>query len=393
MSKILQTKEKLSLIENATDIAAEGIIITDAQIPGNPIIYANEGFERLTGYPKEYVKNKNCRFLQGKDTDPQSIDEIRQAIREEQEITVELLNYRKDGTPFWNRLSITPLKNKDGTVTHFVGVQSDITELKNTKDELESANRKLQKFHKEMINELEQAKLAQEFILPQDISDTEEIRIATKFVPLSQIGGDFFDIVKVSQSAYGFLIADVTGHGIPAALLTFMSSNTFKDVSQGEYSTEKVIDNTNARLFGNMPVGTFVSMFYAIYDITKRELGYTQAGHPPGLLIRPRNKEVIQLVTEGMLVGIFPQEDVRFGEKKVEFYCGDKLLLFTDAITEAFENNGNILDMEDLKSFVKTNIYLPIDELLEEVYTFGLQFSGQEVYHDDATLIGFEVLK
>jgi PAS domain S-box-containing protein len=79
--------------------------------PDNPLIFANEGFERLTGYARQDVIGRNCRFLQGPDTDAHALNQIRQAIRDEQSCTVELLNYRKDGTPFWNRLSITHIRD------------------------------------------------------------------------------------------------------------------------------------------------------------------------------------------------------------------------------------------------------------------------------------------
>jgi len=387
----LRSIDQLYLIEKATDVAAEGIIITDALQPHNPIIYVNDGFVRITGFSKEEILGQNCRFLQGKDTNPQSIDLIRQAVREQREVIVELLNYRKDGTPFWNRLSITPLKDNAGKTTHFVGVQSDITELKSTRDKLEAANKELAKFHKEMIFELEQAKKAQEFILPSKLPSTKRVKIASKFVPLVHIGGDFYDVIELSEHTFGILIADVTGHGIPAALLTFMSAITFKNASPGVFSPKKVLSQTNEILFGQMPGGTFVSMFYLIYDSQKKELTFSQAGHPPGFLLRAQTKEVKKLTTEGMLIGIFPNDHVNFGEEKINLVPGDKIFLYTDAIIEAFSKKGEMFDLKDLESILNEHIDMPIDQLLEEVYQHGLEFSGKSNYDDDATLVGFEV--
>ena len=81
----------------------------------------------MTGYPVAEVLGRNCRFLQGPDTDPAAVAEIRAALAEDRECVVEILNYRKDGTTFWNRLSITPVRESSGEVTHFIGVQSDVT--------------------------------------------------------------------------------------------------------------------------------------------------------------------------------------------------------------------------------------------------------------------------
>ena len=95
----------LDLKDRALAAAAEGITISDPSLPDNPLIYVNSGFERITGYPAAAVLGKNCRFLQGPDTDPEAAAIIRQAVIEETECTVEILNYRRDGSSFWNRLS------------------------------------------------------------------------------------------------------------------------------------------------------------------------------------------------------------------------------------------------------------------------------------------------
>ena len=92
-------QDKLGLIERAMDATAEGIAISDASLPGNPVIVVNAGFERLTGYTAQEVVGRNCRFLQGPRSDPHTVRQIRQAIEQGTECTAELLNYRKDGTP------------------------------------------------------------------------------------------------------------------------------------------------------------------------------------------------------------------------------------------------------------------------------------------------------
>jgi PAS domain S-box-containing protein len=94
------------------------------------IVYANDGFLELTGYRREEVIRKNCRFLQGTETGEKPVAAIRDAIKAQQPVTEELRNYRKDGTMFWNRLTITPVRNEAGEVTHFLGFQEDISETK-----------------------------------------------------------------------------------------------------------------------------------------------------------------------------------------------------------------------------------------------------------------------
>ncbi len=111
-----------------------GIVISDARSFDNPIIYCNPAFTEITGYARDEVIGRNCRFLQGSDTDAKAVDRIRQSIRNGQEVRVVLKNYRKDGSLFWNDLTISPVRDASGIVTHFIGVQTDITERKQAEE-------------------------------------------------------------------------------------------------------------------------------------------------------------------------------------------------------------------------------------------------------------------
>ena len=128
--------ERLRLLDRAINAAGEGICITGPNEAGNPLVYVNHGFERLTGYPADEVLEQNMRFLQGADTDRTEVDRMRAAIDSEQEFTTELLNYRKDGTHFWNQISVTPVKDAADKVSHFVAVLQDITDRKQAQEAL-----------------------------------------------------------------------------------------------------------------------------------------------------------------------------------------------------------------------------------------------------------------
>ncbi|MGB8689678.1 MAG: PAS domain-containing protein [Microcoleus sp.] len=134
-----RTEEMLWLYNRAMAATSTGIAISDATKPGYPIIYCNPGFESMTGYQREEIIGKNCRFLQGNDTDPAAVETIRQALHNASECQVILKNYRLDGTAFWNALSISPLRDSKGKLTHFVGVQRDITEGKESEEALQKS--------------------------------------------------------------------------------------------------------------------------------------------------------------------------------------------------------------------------------------------------------------
>lgn len=129
-------EEELALRDRSINSATNGILIADARRPDVPTVYCNAAFEKITGYAKEEVVGRNCRFLQGQDHDQPDLDAIRQAIRDGTEGQAELRNYRKDGTVFWNEFYIAPVRDSQGTLTHFIGVQTDITRRKNQEAEL-----------------------------------------------------------------------------------------------------------------------------------------------------------------------------------------------------------------------------------------------------------------
>jgi len=138
--------ESHALLERAVDQAEIGITIADARTEEQPLIYANEGFARLTGYDVASAVGRNCRFLQGEETDPATVAALRSAIDDAEPLSVDLQNYRADGTRFWNRLDISPVFDDDGDLTHYLGFQREVTERKRLQTELREQNERLETF-------------------------------------------------------------------------------------------------------------------------------------------------------------------------------------------------------------------------------------------------------
>lgn len=117
-----------SILTEMLDNCVSGITLADPDEPDMPLVYVNSVFERMTGYSGDEVVGRNCRFLQGKATDQPEIDTLRQAIARRESVTVTLRNYRRDGSLFYNRLSLTPLTDPRGVLVYYMGVQYDVTE-------------------------------------------------------------------------------------------------------------------------------------------------------------------------------------------------------------------------------------------------------------------------
>jgi len=127
-----------ALFQQAAHALPHGLVISDMRQAGQPIVYANPAFLALTGYALDEVLGHNCNFLQDIATDSDTIEKIKQAIHEQKPFSGKLLNYKKDGSTFWNQLSMSPIFDKQRNLTHFVGIQTDISELVQAQNELKT---------------------------------------------------------------------------------------------------------------------------------------------------------------------------------------------------------------------------------------------------------------
>ena len=143
--KRIERDREMRIHHLAVRATSNGVVISDPTLDDNPIIYANPGFLKMSGYSEEEVVGRNCRFLQGPDTDDQTVQEIKNSVSNGESCRITLLNYRKDGTKFWNDLQVTPITDKAGNIVNYVGVQSDVTSQREIRKQLEAAKQKVER--------------------------------------------------------------------------------------------------------------------------------------------------------------------------------------------------------------------------------------------------------
>jgi PAS domain S-box-containing protein len=384
--------DQLALKDRALDVAAEGVTIADARLADRPLIYVNEGFERVTGYTAAETLGRNCRFLQGPGTDPAAVAEIRAAVAEERECIVEILNYRRDGTPFWNRLSITPVRNELGEVTHYIGIQSDVTVRREAENGLRRAKEALE-------HDLRLAVRVQQALLPPAELCLPGLRVARTFRPCADLAGDAVGVVAFAHGPVGLYLLDVSGHGVGAALLSFTLNHTLSPSAEGSLLIEddgqrlavvrpsRVAERLN-RQFPMDRTRQYFTFAYGVLDASQGRLDYVLAGHPAPILL-PRTGPPAPLHGRGLPIGMI--EHATFDDETVVLQPGDRLYFYTDGVTEALDASEQEFGALRLMNEIDRLRDRPLREGLDHVADLVQDWSGDHL-RDDVSLLAVERL-
>lgn len=236
-------------------------------------------------------------------------------------------------------------------------------------------------------DELETARQIQLSILPMEIPNMAQLDIAARYIPMSSVAGDFYDFMPIDEKRIGIMVADVSGHGMPAALVASMLKIAFAAQSANADEPAAVLSGLNQALCGKFR-GHYVTAGYAVIDTEKRVLRYAGAGHPP-LLLRERASGTVRNVLEnGLFLGYFP--NAQYSAVEIPFREGDCVVLYTDGVTESMDNSEEQFGEEGLKRFLEEHPEGPsakfVDGLLERVSQFTGRALGEDP-DDDLTLL------
>lgn len=254
-------------------------VVADAQQPDMPLIYASEGFYQMTGYGPDEVLGHNCRFLQGEGTDPKEVAKIREAVKKCEAVSVRLLNYRKDGTPFWNLLTMTPIKTPDGQLSKFVGVQVDVTSKTEGKAVNDHGGVPLLVKYDTRLRENVAKKIVDEVTSTVDAAEPGRATQGAKGSAPKAFPRVALDLATtVERIQQNFVICDPT---LPDCPIVF-ASDAFLELT--EYKREEVLGRNCRFLQG---AGTDQNTVAQIRDaiktgaeVTVRILNYTKTGRP-----------------------------------------------------------------------------------------------------------------
>ena len=229
-------------------------------------------------------------------------------------------------------------------------------------------------------NELEIARRIQTSILPEAMPELNGIQIAARYVPMSEVAGDFYDFLVVDDRRVGLLIADVSGHGVPAALVASMVKVAIAAQAEHAHDPAKVMAGLNSVLSGKLQ-GQFVTAAYLFLDMEARKASYSAAGHPPLLHYRAAEQSIHDVVENGLILGIMPFAS--YQSKEFTLDSGDRFLLYTDGVVEA-NQRGEEFGEERVKQ-----VLLQPLSAQDICRSLGTEISAwsEGIAHDDVTIV------
>lgn len=241
--------------------------------------------------------------------------------------------------------------------------------------------------------DLETAARIQQKILPQvfpPFPDHHEFSIYGEMHTAKEVGGDFYDFFFIDEKNLGFVIGDVSGKGVPASIYMAVSRTMLKAIASQIHDPGKCLDTVNTMLIPESDISTFVTVFYGVLNIETGEVRYCNGGHNLPYVMK-KNGSVKQIEnTDGLLLGKI--EPIYFETKSITLEPGDKIMMYTDGVTEAMDSEEEMYEEERLEKYLSNHLDVPLEKLLKGLVVDVLKFAGKAPQSDDVTMLVLEYL-
>lgn len=242
---------------------------------------------------------------------------------------------------------------------------------------------------KKIEHELTIARSIQQSFLPAGSPTIAGIDLAARTVPALQVSGDFYDFILLGEGKLGLVIADVSGKGMPAALLMALSCALIRVISSEDIDLHEVLEKTNLRIKEFATEGYFVTVFYGILDLSDKKLEYIRAGHNTPLLYRANFDEFVFLEGKGTGLGVW--ENISLETRRIELISGDILVLFTDGVTEAINQQNEEFGVNRLRHLVQKHQNESAADIIEKIYQEIENFVRGGPQFDDITVMVIKI--
>ncbi len=284
------------------------------------------------------------------------------------------------------------MKGLNCGATDFVKKPFDIPELiarVRSNANLRWLQRSLEEKQREIEKDLEMARIFQRSLLPSKFPEDRGLKFNAYYLPSSKVGGDLYDIIDIDEKHIGILIADLSGHGVHAAILVSMLKALMSTYARDFRSPARVIGILNDMLSDIMPEAAYATVFYAVIDLSDKSMVYTIAGHPPPLVYRKGDNRAEFLSGGNFFVGMNKGEE--FKEDRFQLNIGDRLFLYTDGLIELFNPSGEIFGTKRLFKIFSENVILSIEEMNGVIISEMDKFRNGVAIGDDVAILTMEV--
>jgi len=259
------------------------------------------------------------------------------------------------------------------------------SDLKQNIEDLKKTTTEKERYTKE----LEIAREIQESFLPESTPAIPGFEVAATTIPAMEIGGDLYDFIPAGAGQWGFVMADVSGKGVSAALFMALSRTLIRASGEGEPDPGAVVRRANRLIYEDAKSSMFITTFYAVLDPRAMTFSYVNAGHNPALLIRGDPAAVLTFEGRGVALGVVPDVDLLSTVQNIE--AGDLIVMYTDGITEAFNTSDDWFGEERLHEYLIRNRTLPPGEIILGLLREIKVFTGDAPQSDDMTIVVIRV--
>lgn len=241
--------------------------------------------------------------------------------------------------------------------------------------------------------ELEITSAIQKSILPSKKIGNRYFDMGIMSEPAKVMGGDFFDFFRSSEEEYSFIIADVSGKSLPAALFMAVTSSIIRTLGADNPTPSELLYKANDHIYKASQSGMFVTTFYAVYNVADHKLEFSSAGHNEQMVLRHSSQEIEYLSAHGRPLGVIDSTlHGKFGQAQTYLRSGDLLILYTDGVTEAINSNNEEFGLPRFQKVIQDNYLLSADQIVKRIYRAVQDFTGDKPLYDDFTLMVIKAL-
>jgi PAS domain S-box-containing protein len=355
------------LLSRVVEQITDSVILTDTK---GVIQYVNPAFESTSGYGRDEAVGKTPRILKSGLHDAEFYRQMWAQFAQGLPFKGMVINRKKTGELYWAQQTITSMRDKSGSLTHFVSVAQDITELRQKQE---------QEFQLQLARDVQQRLYAR----PPVVSGFD---IGASAHPADETGGDYFDFISMADGSLLIAVADAKGHGFSSALVVALTRAYVRCFAAMQMKLDELLAHVNQMLLKDLDHGGFVTLFLARLDTSRRTLSHASAGHVPGLILRNSGDVKCMLESTGPPLGLFSASKFSL-QQPISLDPGEIAVFLTDGVTESTTPDGHQFGTQRVVDRIQALSHNSASTIADGIYDATRAFTQGDLQDDDITSV------